>query len=170
MMYFLIGVLVLCFALTIMYIGYCIGCSHGRYEDDLDDPRNGRPDVIANYDDGTMMQDALGPFADNVLDKVKFLSPGAKQRLSKADTPAEPLRRAFFPESDKQHDCVQCYKDASELQRRMVLCPTCGNKRCPKALNHRYQCTRSNAVDQVPMFDGYTPISNLRINGDKIIK
>ena len=24
---------------------------------------------------------------------------------------------------------------------RMVLCPECGNKRCPRATNHIYQCT-----------------------------
>ena len=27
---------------------------------------------------------------------------------------------------------------------RMALCPTCGNKRCPKANNHRNQCSNSN--------------------------
>lgn len=27
---------------------------------------------------------------------------------------------------------------------RMVLCPDCGNKRCPKANDHRNACTGSN--------------------------
>jgi len=27
---------------------------------------------------------------------------------------------------------------------RMVLCPTCGDKRCPHAFNHRYVCANSN--------------------------
>jgi len=31
---------------------------------------------------------------------------------------------------------------------RMVLCPTCGNKRCPHAHDHRNACTHSNAVGQ----------------------
>lgn len=31
---------------------------------------------------------------------------------------------------------------------RMVLCSTCGNKRCPRANNHRYECSGSNALDQ----------------------
>jgi DNA-directed RNA polymerase subunit RPC12/RpoP len=32
---------------------------------------------------------------------------------------------------------------------KMILCPECGNKRCPKASDHRLQCTDSNDVGQV---------------------
>ena len=31
---------------------------------------------------------------------------------------------------------------------RMVLCPECGNKRCPKANDHRHGCTGSNEPGQ----------------------
>lgn len=31
---------------------------------------------------------------------------------------------------------------------RMVLCPTCGNKRCPRATNHENTCTGSNEPGQ----------------------
>lgn len=31
---------------------------------------------------------------------------------------------------------------------RMILCPTCGNKRCPKATDHRLECTNSNESGQ----------------------
>lgn len=31
---------------------------------------------------------------------------------------------------------------------RMALCPTCGNKRCPRAHNHTLACTNSNAPGQ----------------------
>jgi hypothetical protein len=31
---------------------------------------------------------------------------------------------------------------------RMILCPTCGNKRCPKASNHDLACTNSNEPGQ----------------------
>lgn len=31
---------------------------------------------------------------------------------------------------------------------RMILCPTCGNKRCPHANDHRLACTGSNDVGQ----------------------
>ena len=36
--------------------------------------------------------------------------------------------------------------DLSDI--RMVLCPGCGNKRCPKANDHRHACTGSNATGQ----------------------
>lgn len=29
-----------------------------------------------------------------------------------------------------------------------VTCPNCGNKRCPKATNHRHACTNSNEPGQ----------------------
>jgi hypothetical protein len=31
---------------------------------------------------------------------------------------------------------------------RMVLCPTCGNKRCPHATSHSLACTNSNEPGQ----------------------
>ena len=31
---------------------------------------------------------------------------------------------------------------------KMILCGECGNKRCPKASDHRLECTHSNAVGQ----------------------
>jgi hypothetical protein len=40
------------------------------------------------------------------------------------------------------------WKDPSSV--RMILCPECGNKRCPKALHHDCICTRSNDTDQEP--------------------
>lgn len=35
----------------------------------------------------------------------------------------------------------------------MVLCETCGNKRCPRAGNRRYLCTHSNEPGQTPTPD-----------------
>lgn len=31
---------------------------------------------------------------------------------------------------------------------RMILCPDCGNKRCPRASDHRFGCTGSNEPGQ----------------------
>lgn len=31
---------------------------------------------------------------------------------------------------------------------KMILCPECGNKRCPKASDHRLDCTQSNEPNQ----------------------
>ncbi|TRM53256.1 hypothetical protein YH64_009145 [Achromobacter sp. LC458] len=44
--------------------------------------------------------------------------------------------------------CATC-RPVSFGDMRMVLCPVCGNKRCPRAADHRYACTGSNEVGQV---------------------
>lgn len=31
---------------------------------------------------------------------------------------------------------------------RFIVCPDCGNKRCPKATDHRLECTNSNDPGQ----------------------
>lgn len=32
--------------------------------------------------------------------------------------------------------------------KKMILCPECGNKRCPHASDHRLKCTNSNETGQ----------------------
>ena len=50
--------------------------------------------------------------------------------------------------------CQKCFHDALQLdkslwlKRMMILCPTCGNKRCPKATDHNNKCTNSNEPGQ----------------------
>lgn len=51
--------------------------------------------------------------------------------------------------------CMTCIRRrGDELNGRpledvvMVLCPECGNKRCPHANDHDNACTRSNATGQ----------------------
>jgi hypothetical protein len=51
-------------------------------------------------------------------------------------------------------NCHACLVNVMEnglpiTSQRMILCPECGNKRCPKASNHRYQCTGSNEIGQI---------------------
>lgn len=42
-----------------------------------------------------------------------------------------------------------CHKCNTEIpQLRMILCPTCGNKRCPNASDHELECTNSNEPGQ----------------------
>lgn len=36
----------------------------------------------------------------------------------------------------------------SAVGARMILCPICGNKRCPHATDHRHACTGSNEPGQ----------------------
>lgn len=46
-------------------------------------------------------------------------------------------------------DCIHCQNDSGPLAPRlMILCPDCGNKRCPKATYHGYACTGSNEPGQ----------------------
>lgn len=49
-------------------------------------------------------------------------------------------------------DCWKCHDAAVAQGRapapRMILCPTCGNKRCPKASDHDLACTGSNEPGQ----------------------
>lgn len=62
-------------------------------------------------------------------------------------------------ESKSACECYQCILDNKLGQHigdvflplsvtKMILCPVCGNKRCPKATNHRHECTGSNEVNQ----------------------
>lgn len=56
-------------------------------------------------------------------------------------------------------DCIRCDSERQErqreggdfggsLMRRMILCPECGNKRCPRASWHENACTGSNEPGQ----------------------
>jgi uncharacterized protein YneF (UPF0154 family) len=74
---------------------------------------------------------------------------------------------SLFSNEIKHYDCVQCCKDAGDIQRVMILCPKCGNKRCPKALNHRNRCTRSNDVGQIPELEQHNAIK--RLDGGSLI-
>lgn len=45
-------------------------------------------------------------------------------------------------------ECHSCWRCLGSSYPRMVLCATCGNKRCPKAADHSLACTNSNAPGQ----------------------
>lgn len=50
------------------------------------------------------------------------------------------------------HRCLEGVKNKMGLpvaMGQMILCPTCGNKRCPQATDHRLKCTGSNEPDQM---------------------
>jgi hypothetical protein len=56
------------------------------------------------------------------------------------------------PESEP--DCITCARGKLTesgypwTMAKMFLCPTCGNKRCPKATDHNLACTGSNDLGQ----------------------
>jgi predicted RNase H-like nuclease (RuvC/YqgF family) len=49
-----------------------------------------------------------------------------------------------------QKKTCHCYNCADPMTRltTMIVCPKCGNKRCPHATNHSIACTDSNAPEQ----------------------
>lgn len=55
-----------------------------------------------------------------------------------------------------QCPCIRCLEESDVRDERgwpiagtrMILCPTCGNKRCPHASDHRHACTHSNKSGQ----------------------
>lgn len=107
------------------------------------------------YRDSVDQAHAIAP---STLDKLKWLDPKTKDDLlgigKKHEAIGEEVYRLNIMGAElKGHDCLQCFKDAGDRPRIMILCSTCGNKRCPKAEDHRYKCTGSNDPDQVGQFE-----------------
>ncbi len=48
-------------------------------------------------------------------------------------------------------ECRKCLIERADLVRlrNMIVCESCGNKRCPHAENHDFECTRSNEPGQI---------------------
>ena len=40
-------------------------------------------------------------------------------------------------------------EEAMGMMPQLIVCPTCGNKRCPRATWHENDCTRSNSPGQI---------------------
>ncbi|WP_458763613.1 Lar family restriction alleviation protein [Cupriavidus basilensis] len=56
---------------------------------------------------------------------------------------------AAAPAAPKAEKCwCQTCRPITMEDMRMVLCPTCGNKRCPRANDHRNACAGSNEAGQ----------------------
>ena len=55
----------------------------------------------------------------------------------------------WIPVSEQNPDCwcLTC-RPVTLNDMRFVVCPDCGNKRCPRANDHRNACTRSNEPGQ----------------------
>ena len=57
--------------------------------------------------------------------------------------------------------CYECCKEQRYTQ--MFLCPQCGNKRCPRATDHREACTGSNDPGQAGSRYGVFPGPNRKL-------
>ena len=60
----------------------------------------------------------------------------------------EQQERSFESLRTGKCGCHRCIKERNEARIHMILCPTCGNKRCPKASDHDLACTNSNEPGQ----------------------
>lgn len=62
---------------------------------------------------------------------------------------AERYHRSVRSIAEGKCGCWKCMEGRAEVRVRMILCPTCGCKRCPKASDHDLACTGSNEPGQV---------------------
>ena len=71
-------------------------------------------------------------------------------------TPPESWYKQSMSNDNDKADCYcyNCNKDRADengfpyTMTRMILCPTCGNKRCPHSTDHNLECTGSNEPGQ----------------------
>lgn len=75
-----------------------------------------------------------------------------KQPVVIDTNPEPPLLTAYSGECWCKHCETQRLSKLEGLarihRRRFIVCPDCGNKRCPKAQHHDRACTKSNATGQ----------------------
>ena len=77
------------------------------------------------------------------------------ERIKELEIENEKLRQALAQPEQEQCICHRCIKE-NDLREGafplsatiMILCPECGNKRCPKASDHRLACSGSNESGQ----------------------
>lgn len=79
-------------------------------------------------------------------------------------------------EKGREPDCYKCAVARDNLApkewpfwslSRMYVCPTCGNKRCPKATDHLLLCTGSNEQGQPgSRYGGQSGSTNAQVYDD----
>lgn len=64
-------------------------------------------------------------------------------------------KKSKEPAAEYSCYCYNCNKDRMDetgripyTLTRMIVCPTCGNKRCPHSTDHNLACTGSNDTGQ----------------------
>jgi hypothetical protein len=121
--------------------------------------------LTAEAADGNALADAVHKLAWRALVDTPAAPPASPGEAKKAsggrrgtDSGADKWNAATPVQTDAEncgacHQCIREHdiKGPSGLpldSERMILCPTCGNKRCPKASDHRLACTNSNESGQ----------------------
>ena len=82
----------------------------------------------------------------NVLDEAGYL----RRRIERLEREQHDDFRKAIEAAQKARESCWCTTCRPNIfpNIRFVVCPDCGNKRCPKAHNHTLACTDSNAPGQ----------------------
>ena len=86
----------------------------------------------------------------------RALHPSEKSRRRLAAAKGTADTDSYYPDGGTYGtwlttDCMECDAKRREQQSgieafasRMILCPECGDKRCPKAVSHQNDCNKSS--------------------------
>ena len=78
---------------------------------------------------------------------IESMTIDSTNELSKPTTPVQAEKQEPVAH---RYCCHSCFKASGGVMLdRMILCPECGNKRCPKASDHSFSCTGSNEPGQI---------------------
>ena len=86
----------------------------------------------------------LYSISDDATEGFSLIGP-----IYSAPQPAPVVPGKWIPVSEQKPDCwcLTC-RPVTLNDMRFVVCPDCGNKRCPRANDHRNACTGSNEPGQ----------------------
>lgn len=87
----------------------------------------------------SVSQDQFGNNFDRIFRRP---DPRAVEDARREDEEFERIASANY-----QCCCYNCQDEAYRTSH-MIVCPTCGNKRCPHATDHNQACTNSNDAGQ----------------------
>jgi hypothetical protein len=95
---------------------------------------------------GTSASDPVTPSEYVIAGYIAALAANGTAPSPTAREPAQAL-----PQGGEAADCqcASCSPNKLGGPMRMILCPRCGNKRCPHAADHQNTCTNSNEPGQL---------------------
>ncbi len=109
--------------------------------------RWGTPPAVAGEPVAWLSTDCIG---ERYLCFTKPKDSNPARPLVFGDTTPHPTQAVPPAGREPQCWCLTCrpmrFEDPCSI--RMALCPACGNKRCPKANDHRNTCSGSNVPGQ----------------------
>jgi hypothetical protein len=102
------------------------------------------------------------------IDKLAKIGKALTVLYGKDLTMTNPPGVFAFWTPGKECPCRKCHEDLERIIEwapdigwwtgtGMIVCPDCGNKRCPQAASHEFWCTGSNATEQVYSFKDLDP-------------